>query len=49
MKTGILRKVRCVVVGGGDVSPLGSSLLAVAVAAGEDVTIGSGNGPDGLF
>ncbi len=51
-KTGILRKGRSVVVvvgGGGDVSPLGWSLLAAAVAAGEDVTVGSGDGPNGLF
>lgn len=48
-KTGILRKGRCVVVGGDNVSPLGCSLLAAASAAGEDVAVGSGDGPNGLF
>lgn len=48
-KTGILRKGRSVVVVVGDVGPLGWSLLAAAVAAGEDVAVGSGDGPNGLF
>lgn len=50
LKTGILRKVCCVVVvvvsGDGDVCPLGWSLLAAAC---EDVTVCSGDGPNGLF
>lgn len=49
LKTGILRKVCCVVVvvsGDGNVCPLGWSLLAAAC---EDVTVRSGDGPDGLF
>lgn len=40
-KTGTLRKGRCDIVG------LGRSLAAVA--AGEDVTVGSGDGPNGLL
>lgn len=50
LKNGILRKVCCVVVvvvsGDGNVCPLGWSLLAAAC---EDVTVRSGDGPDGLF
>ncbi len=48
-KVGFLRKGRCVVVGGADVSSLGCSLLAAVVPTGEDVTVGSGDGPNGLF
>lgn len=54
-KAGILRKgVGCVVVvvggGGSDISRLSCSLVVVvAIAAGEDVMVGSGDGPDGLF
>lgn len=47
----ILRKGRCVIVGGGggDVWSLGWSLIAAVVAAGEDVMICSGDGSNGLF
>lgn len=49
-ESGILRKVICVVVVvDGDVRPLGCFLRAAAVAAREDVTIGSRDGSDGLF
>lgn len=48
-ESGILRKVICVIVGDGDFRPLGCSLRAAAVAACEDVTIGSRDGSDGLF
>lgn len=48
-ESGILRKVICVIVGDRDFRPLGCSLRAAAVAACEDVTIGSRDGSDGLF